>query len=147
MSVSDRLMSTSDKLAELAARAKQAEDRAVAARSQAKAEIEQSAEKARAEAQAHAEKLRASANAKEANVSESWQDMQKTLTAHIAKARQNVGDKKAEIDVNRAEARAEGAEDDALFAIDYAYVTIEEAESAVLDAVVARNHANELAAR
>jgi hypothetical protein len=54
---------------------------------------------------------------------------------------------RAEIDVNRAEARAEGAEDDALFAIDYAYVTIEEAESAVLDAIVARNDANELAAR
>ncbi len=37
------------------------------------------------------------------------------------------------------------SEDDALFAIDVAYVMVEEAESAVLDAVVARNEANELA--
>ena len=73
--------------------------------------------------------------------------MQETLNAHIAKVRKNVGEKKTEIDVKRAEKRAENAEDDALFAIDYAYVTIEEAESAVLDAIVARNDVKELATR
>ena len=73
---------------------KLAEDRAAAARNQAKAELEQSAELARAEAQAHVEKLRASANATEANVSESWNDMQETLNAHIAKVRKNIGEKK-----------------------------------------------------
>jgi hypothetical protein len=147
MSVSDKLMSASDRLAELAGRAKQAEDRAAAARGQAKGELERSADKARAEAQAHAEKLRASANATEGNVSESWNDMQETLNAHIAKARKSIGEKKDEIDVKRAEKSADNAEDDALFAIDYAYVTIEEAESAVLDAIVARSDANELATR
>ena len=49
---------------------------------------------------ADAEKLRESANATEANVSATWNDMQETLNAHIAKARQNIGEKKAEIDVS-----------------------------------------------
>jgi hypothetical protein len=42
--------------------------------------------------------------------------------------------------------RADIAEDDAVFAIDYAYAAIEEAEYAVLDASLARVEADELAA-
>jgi hypothetical protein len=46
----------------------------------------------------------------------------------------------------RAESNAENAEEDASFAIDYAYAAIEEAEYAVLDAALARKQADELAA-
>ena len=70
------------------------------AESSASGVLEKSADKARADAQSHAEKLRESANATEANVSATWNDMQETLNAHIAKARQNIGEKKAEIDVS-----------------------------------------------
>ena len=45
-----------------------------------------------------------------------------------------------------AELTAENAEDDASFAIEYAYAAIEEAEYAALDATLARMEADELAA-
>ena len=44
MTTSEKLMDASDRLAKLSKRAKQAEDRTATARSQAKAEVEQSAE-------------------------------------------------------------------------------------------------------
>jgi hypothetical protein len=46
----------------------------------------------------------------------------------------------------KAQHNADNAEGDALFAIDYAYAAIEEAEYAVLDASLARMKADELAA-
>jgi hypothetical protein len=48
--------------------------------------------------------------------------------------------------VDRPQRRAENAEDDAAFAIDFAYAALEEAEYAALDASLARMEANELAA-
>jgi hypothetical protein len=53
--------------------------------------------------------------------------------------------REAEIDAKEALRRADAAEEDALFAIDYAYGTIEEAEYAVLDAILARMDADDLA--
>jgi len=147
MSVSDKLMSASEELARLSARAKQAEDRAGAARKQGKAEVERSANEARAEVAAHADKLSETANATTAHVSESWNDMQSSWAKHIAKVRQDMDDRKAGLDLKMAETRADDAEDDALFAIDYAYATVEEAEYAVLDAILARKEADELAVR
>src|SRR5512132_1740701 len=145
MSVSDKLTSASDKLAKLAERAEQAEEHAADARSKAKADVERSANEARSKAQVQAEKLRATANASEAHVPASWNDLQKQWTAHITKMREDIDAKKEQLDAKKAEIRAEDAEDDALFAIDYAYATIEEAEYAVLDAIVARMDADELA--
>jgi hypothetical protein len=60
--------------------------------------------------------------------------------------RQNLDARKAQFDAHNAENRAEDAEADALFAIDYAYATIEEAECAVLGAISARMEADDLAA-
>jgi hypothetical protein len=90
--------------------------------------------------------LRDTASATEAHVSASWNDLQKSWAAHLAKVRQDMEARKAEHDTKRAESRAEHAERDALFAIDYAYATIEEAEYTVLDAISTRMEADELAA-
>ena len=46
--------------------------------------------------------------------------------------------------MDRAQRNAEIAEDDASFAVEYAYAAIEEAEYAVLDAALARKQADEL---
>jgi hypothetical protein len=59
--------------------------------------------------------------------------------------RQSIDDKKDQRDARRAEARADDAEADALFAIDYAYGAVEEAEYAVLDAISARMEADDRA--
>ena len=145
MTTSERLMNASDQLAKLSERASQAEDRTAAAQNEAKADVERSADMARAKAQEHADELHAAANDAEAHVSDSWNQMQQRWSEHVAKIRQTVDAKKRDLDATRAADRADGAEADALFAIDYAYATIEEAEYAVLDAISARMDAEELA--
>ena len=59
--------------------------------------------------------------------------------------KEDLTDRRAEHDLDRANKRAENAEGDAAFAIDYAVAAIDEAEYAVLDASLARMEANELA--
>ena len=146
MTVADTT-TVAQRMSKLSARAKEAEERAAAARSQAKADLERSTNEARADAQAQADRLRDTASATEARISASWNDLQSSWADHIAKVRQNIDAKKAELDTKSGARRADIAEEDALFAIDYAYATIEEAEYAVLDAVLARMDADELAAK
>jgi hypothetical protein len=77
--------------------------------------------------------------------SDSWSDVQDSWNAHLAKARKDVDQRKAEFNASDAEDRADWAEGDADLAIDYAYSAIEEAEYAVLDAILARREADEAA--
>ena len=63
---------------------------------------------------------------------------------HVAKVREDIDSKRAVHHADRAQRYAEIAEDDASFAVEYAYAAIEEAEYAVLDAALARKHADEL---
>ena len=145
MTTSEKLMDASQKLAKLSERAKETEDHASAAQNQAKADVEKSANEARARAEAHAEELHQSAAATGAQISASWNDMQKSWSNHMAQVRRGIDDKKDQLDARRAETRADDAEADALFAIDYAYGTVEEAEYAVLDAISARMEAEDRA--
>ena len=49
--------------------------------------------------------------------------MQESLTNHMAQVRQSIDEKKGQLDAKHAESRADDAEVDALFAIDYAYAS------------------------
>jgi len=144
MAVSEQLTKLADELTKLAARAQEAENRATAARGKAKADLEQDRDSARASAQAQAEKLHRKAEESRGNISAWWADVQKSWDAHAAELRDRVETKKAEHDVHVAQRRAENAEADAAFAIDFAYGAVVEAEYAVLDAVLARTEADEL---
>jgi hypothetical protein len=139
-------MALSDQLTQLAARAKEAEDRAAAAKTKARAQLEQDVKTAREGAQDQADQLRKTAEANKGKISEWWDGVQKNWNDHIAMVRQNVDEKRAEHDVNVAQRDADNAEDDAAFAIDYAYGAIDEAEYAVLDATLARMDADSMAA-
>jgi hypothetical protein len=139
-------MTASGELTKLAARAKEAEQRAAAARDKARTDLEQDVERARASAQEQAEKLRQSADAGKDKISVWWHDLQRSWNEHLATIRDDIDHRRAEHDVDKAQRRAENAEDDALFAIDYAYAAIEEAEYATLDAALARIEADELVA-
>jgi hypothetical protein len=139
-------MALSDQLTKLAARAKEAEDHAAAAKSKARAQLEQDVKTARESAKAQADQLRKTAEANKGQISDWWDGVQKSWNDFIATARQNIGEKRAEHDQNVANRAADNAEDDAAFAIDYAYGAIEEAEYAVLDATLARMDADALAA-
>jgi hypothetical protein len=146
MSVSGKTRA-SEKFAQLSERIKKAEQRVAAAQTQAKAEVERSASEARASAQAHADKLRESADAHQDHVSDSWNDMQKSWSKHMAKMRTDLHDTKTTFDATVAVNEAEDAEGDALAAIDFAYGAIEEAEASALDAISAWKSADELVAK
>ena len=137
-------MALSDQLRRLANRAEEAEKNAAAASDKAKADLEQDRENSRAVAQQEAEQLREAADAGRGKISDWWNDVQRSWNEHIAQIQKNVESKKAEIDLDRAKGRADNAEADAEFAIEFAYTAIGEAEYAVLDANLARKEADEL---
>ena len=139
-------MGASDQLSKLASRAKEAQDHATAEQAKAKADLEKDVETERASAQTQAENLREKADASKGDISDWWSDVQSNWNQHIAVVHANVESKRAEHDRAKAQRNAEIAEDDAAFAIDYAYGAIEEAEYAVLDAVLTRKEAEELSA-
>ena len=138
-------MALSDQLTGLAARAKEAEDRAAAAQGKAKADLQAQVETARASAQAQAQKLRESADANKNRLSVWWNDLQRSWNEHVAKIREDIETKRAEHDVDGARRIAEKREDDAAFAVEFAYAATEEAEYAVLEAALARMDADEVA--
>jgi hypothetical protein len=139
-------MTVSDQLSQLSARTKELEDRAAAAKSKAKADLQQEVASAREAAQVQGDALRKSAEAHKGNISAWWDSVGRSWNDHLAAVREDFDDKRAAHDLKTAQKRADNAEDDAAFAIDYAYAAVEEAEYAVLDATLARMDADEMAA-
>jgi hypothetical protein len=140
-------MVVSDDLSKLAARAKEAEDRAAAARSKAKADLEADVDNARAVGEQQADDLRQQAQEGKGRISDWWEDVQRSWDEAVAGVRADLGTRKAEHDLHKAQRRAERAEDNARFAIDFAYSAIVEAEYAVLDAALAKKEEQELSSQ
>ena len=80
------------------------------------------------------------------NGSPHWQELRDHWRAHIAKAREDIETKKANLDAAGATHYAEEAESDAQETIAFALDAIEEAEKSVIYAFHARAHANALVA-
>jgi len=138
-------MTVSDQLTKLAAKAKEAEDNIAAARAKDKAALEEDVRAARDEAQAQADALRKNAESTKSEIAAWWAGVQRSWDEHLAAVRKAWQDRKAEHDADAAQRAAERADDNASFALDYAYAAIEEAEYAVLDAQLAHLEADELA--
>jgi hypothetical protein len=138
-------MALSDQLSDLAAKAKQVEDRVAAAKQNTKAELETDVNNARESAQAQADALHNKAEANKGKISAWWDQMQRSWHEHVAAVRKGAEERKAGHDAKAAQRAAEQADMDASYAIDYAYAAIEEAQYAVLDADLAHRHAEELA--
>jgi hypothetical protein len=138
-------MALSDQLSDLAARVKQLEDRAAAAKTKTKSDLQEDVKNARESAQAQGEKLRESAEARKGSVSDWWEGVQTAWSKHLKAVQKNFDDKKAAHDLKSAQKAADRADDDAAVAIDYAYAAIDEAEYAILDAGLAHMEADELA--
>jgi hypothetical protein len=147
MALSDRLTKLSDELTKLSARAQEAEGRAKAARDETRADLEQDIDSARASAQAQADKLRTAADESRDDISAWWTGVQRSWDERAAQVREHMESKKTEHDVRAAQRKADSAEADATFAIDFAYSAVVEAEYAVLDAALVRMEADEAAAR
>jgi len=138
-------MALSDQLTELAARAKEVEDRAATAKKQAKADLEQDVKNAREAAQTQADSLHAHTEKTKNDISEWWTNLGRDWKSQIESIRREVDKDRAAHDLKHAQKVAERADDDAAFAIDYVYAALAEAEYAVLDAYLAHKEADELA--
>jgi hypothetical protein len=139
-------MALSDQLYTLAARAKKAEENVAAARTKAKAQLEADVKAAQESARKHSEALRAKAEEGKDSLSTGWNDAQRSFHEKVATAKLKMEIRKAERDLKRAQKEADNAERDAAFAIEFAFAAIDEAEYEVLDAILARAYADELAA-
>lgn len=139
-------MALSDQLSKLAARTKRLEERAAASKQMARGELEHEVEAARDASQEQADALRKSAEQTKQRVSSWWTTVGRSWNEHIAAMHQSVDDRRAAHDLKSAQRAAVQADDDAGYAVDYAYAAIEEAEYAVLDAALAHQEADELAA-
>jgi hypothetical protein len=138
-------MTVSDDLARLSVQAKQAEDRAAAAKAQARDHLQQAVQEARDSTQQTANKLRAE-SAAAADRTDAWADnIQRSWDDHLARAGERIDARKTRHAADRAKSDAEDAESYAAYSIDLAYSAIEEAEYAVLEAVLARADADEAA--
>src|SRR5271165_3433884 len=139
-------VSASEQLDKLADRAKQSEKIIEHAKDEGRAELKARVQRARESSEKHAAELKSGAGGAKANASKWWTDVQDDWTKHIDKIRKDADNRKEEHDLKRAEHHAEHREDDAEAAVAYAYAAFEEAEYAVLDAILAREEANQLAA-
>ena len=135
-------MAASDNLTELAQRAKVAEDRVAKAKSQKRSDVERETARVRDAAQQKADQLQAQTAKAATGASQWWSDVQSTWSGHVARIREDVEGKKAEMDVKKVQHRADTAEDDAVAAVAFAEAALEEAEYAVLTATLARMDAD-----
>jgi hypothetical protein len=138
-------MALSDQLSALVAKAKQVEDRVAAARQKTRAELEADVSNARESSQAQADALHQQAEASKGKLSAWWDKVQRSWHEHVAAVRKGAEERRAAHDAKAAQRAAEEADEDASYAISYAYAAIEEAQYAVLDADLAHRHADELA--
>ena len=78
----------------------------------------------------------------QAETATGWETMKDQWQAHVAQLHQRAGDKRAERDARKTELKAEAAEEYADDAIGFAIAAVQEAEYAVMDAMLARADAN-----
>ena len=100
-------MAFSDQLTKLAARAKEAEDRAAAAQNKARADLEQDVKTARDSAKAGADQLSKTVEDQKGKLSAWWSRLQRSWDEHIAEVRQNIDERRASHDL--AAAQRDGA--------------------------------------
>ena len=135
----------SELLTELAQRAKDAEESAAAARAKNHAALE--ARRDALETSIDQSKTELVGNSEQAR--SKWLEMQSALHKNFADKRAqmkaDLDAQKASIDAKRAVRRADHAESEAVLAVGLALDAIENAEYEVIDAVLARAEADELA--
>jgi hypothetical protein len=133
----------SEHLADLSVRAKHAEDSVTAAQKEAHDKVTVRKEKARAAAAAAAEKVNNDIKSAENTATRNWSAVRAKVAADINSLKADIAQKKHDVDAKRAENYADRLEWEANVAIDYAIASVEQAELAVLDAIVGRGEARQ----
>jgi len=135
----------SEQLADLSVRAKHAEDAVAAAQKEAHDKVLARREQARAAATAAAEKVNreiksAGDSVKSAGdaAAKKWTAFQTKISNDLQSIKEGIAQKKHDLDMRHAEKHADHLEWEAGLAVDYAIAAVEQAELAVLDAVAGR---------
>jgi hypothetical protein len=133
----------SEQLADLSVRAKSAEDALSAAQKEAHDKVVARKEKARAAAAAATETVNKEIKSVGDSATKSWDAARAKIAADMNYLQSNIANAKHDHDVKRAEKRADRAESEASFAVDYAIASVEQAKLAILDAIDSRLSAEE----
>ena len=128
----------SAQLADLSVRAKNAEDAAAAAQKEAHDKLVARRDQAHAAVTAAIQKMDQDVKAANEKVVANWNALKAKVAADMDAWNAKIAQFKHDQGVKRAENHAERLEREAAFAIDFAGAAIEEAKSAVLDAIVGR---------
>ena len=132
----------SAQLADLSVRVKDAEAAAGAAQKEAHDKLVARRTQAQADATAAIQKMDSDINAASEKVVTNWNVLKAKVAADMDAWNAKIAQFKHDQGMKRAENHAERMEWEASFAIDFAGAAIEEAKSAVLDAIVARIETN-----
>ena len=128
----------SDQLADLSVRAKNAEDAVAAAQREAHDKIVVRKEQARAAVTKAIETVNQEIKSAGNTVAGNLNVVRAKIDADMSALKANVAQVEHNLDMKRAETRAERLEWEAGFAIDYAIASVEQARLATLDAIVGR---------
>jgi len=128
----------SEHLAELSVRAKHAEDALAAAQKEAHDKVVARKEQARAAAAAAVEKVNNDIKSAQDTATRNWSAVRAKIAADINSLKADVAHKKHNLDAKRAQNYADELEWEANVAIDYAIAAVDQAGWAVLDAIVGR---------
>jgi hypothetical protein len=132
----------SEQLSDLSTRAKQAEESVATARRQGAAKLQEREDHVKAEAAKRREALRKQASDAKGQVASAWSGITGKVQADVDAIRDDIDFKKYQMDEKMATKAAEEAEESAMRSIDFALYAIDNAETAVLDATLARETAN-----
>jgi hypothetical protein len=141
--LADQLRENVDALQKQVTHLKDAADQA---REETSAQVRTRIEQAKADVAAHEEPARDKAGQAAGRTQSQWQSMKADAAAKMQGLHGRMGRKRDELDAKMAEDDAEGVEEDAVDALDYARWAVGQAELAVLDAIDARTWADERAA-
>jgi hypothetical protein len=131
----------SEQLTDLAARSKTTEDVVAAAQAKNRARLESQRDTLKTTIADGNAKARERAAAAEANTQQWWSDTRSSVDARFATMRAKADERRTE----KAEHHAEQAEQLAAETIDWGLYVLDQAEYAVIDAVIARADADDLA--
>ena len=133
----------SEQLAELSVRAKGVEDAFAAAQKEAHEKLQARKDEARAAARRAVEKVNQEIQSAKTSAAKDLTAVKAKISADLTTLKANVQTAKHKVDVKVAQMRADELEWEASFAIDYAIASIEQAKFAVLDAIEARDAAEQ----
>ncbi len=135
----------SEKLADLSARAGDIEARAEAFHSEQQDKRDQKIAELKADIEAQQDKMQSAVQAKGDEISSAWSSFNASMRDKAGAVRAQIEAKKDAVDAGRAARRAERLEYNAMLTIDFALAAMDEAELAVIEAIDARAHSDDLA--